>query len=165
MVYLTTFLGSFHFSRPLRDTEMKYLNAFCGSRRMKLDVKQLEDRFDETWLPPNRGFGLDGAFFAEDLDKDDPAILDYNEPPEGVPGRYCYWSATKKKLKWNGEECFYHSVEWLQYLITEFLDEWGIGLDGAVQWQGENPTDRGTISVWRSHIHIHSDEVDSEEEM
>jgi hypothetical protein len=164
MVYLTTFLGSFHFSRPLRDEELAFLTSFSGNRRMKLDVKQLEERFGGAHAPPKKGYGPEGAFFSGPLAFGDPAILDSNTPPPGVPSRHCHWTATRRKLKWNGEESFHHFIDWLEYMIREFLDDWGIGLDGAMQWQGEDPTDRGTISVWRSHVHVHADRLDSDEE-
>jgi hypothetical protein len=38
-------------------------------------------------------------------------------------------------------------VEWLDYLIENFLEPWGIKVNGEVEWQGEERDDRGLIVV------------------
>lgn len=169
MGYTTDFLGSLRFSRPLRDTEILYINAFSECRRMKLDVKKLHETYKGANGNPfaksdEDVYGVEGEYFIHELPYGDPCVIDYNNPPSTQPGLWCNWHVTRTELTWNEAEKFYYYVEWLQYLIKNFFDKWGVALDGAIQWQGENCTDRGTISVWGSKIHIHHDECDEYED-
>ena len=36
-------------------------------------------------------------------------------------------------------------MEWLQYIINNFIEPWGYVLNGEVNWQGERAEDIGTI--------------------
>ncbi len=169
MGYSTDFLGSLHFSRPLRDQEMDYINALTQCRRMKLDVAKLHETYKGAHGNPFAKtdadvYGVDGEYFTQELSYDDPCVIAYNTPPATQPGLWCHWTVSKKELTWDGGEKFYKYVEWLQYFIRHFFDKWGIALDGAMQWQGERREDRGTISVWCSKIHIHHDACDEYEE-
>jgi hypothetical protein len=40
-----------------------------------------------------------------------------------------------------------HHAEWLEYLITHFLDPWGYRLTGQARWFGDEHKDRGLITV------------------
>ncbi len=169
MGYSTDFLGSLHFSRPLRDQEMDYINALTQCRRMKLDVAKLHETYKGAHGNPFAKtdadvYGVDGEYFTQELSYDDPCVSNYNSPPGTQPGLWCHWTVSKKELTWDGGEKFYKYVEWLQYFIRHFFDKWGIALDGAMQWQGERREDRGTISVWRSRIHIHHDACDESDD-
>lgn len=50
-------------------------------------------------------------------------------------------------IAWNGHEKFYDYVEWLEYLVENFLKPWGYKLNGTVTWQGEDSGDFGKIIV------------------
>lgn len=54
MGYTTDFKGSFAFSRPLSAQEAKYIRDFSGSRRMKRDVKVLNELYKGKHGLPNR---------------------------------------------------------------------------------------------------------------
>ena len=104
----------------------------------------------------------------------DKSIIDYNVPPgqipyngmdtfdkvwrdnakrvsDGVcqPGLWCQWRLNDDgiDLEWDGSEKFYNYVEWLKYLINHFFSEWGILLNGEVEWEGEDSRDLGKIIV------------------
>lgn len=70
-------------------------------------------------------------------------------PYPGFPGFWCDWvpSEDKKYIKWNRSEKFYGYVEWLVYLIENFLKPKGYVLNGEVDWRGEDFYDTGTICV------------------
>jgi hypothetical protein len=57
-------------------------------------------------------------------------------------------------LGWDGNEKFYHYIEWLQYLIQHFFEKWGIKLNGEVEWQGEDSSDFGKIIVTDNVVEI-----------
>jgi hypothetical protein len=38
-------------------------------------------------------------------------------------------------------------IEWLQYLIENFISRWGYKLNGEVCWNGEDDVDSGILSV------------------
>lgn len=105
----------------------------------------------------------------------DASVIDYNEVPGHIPyglenfmegwdlnqeriqkglcqpGLWCGWEFVEEDgllfLQWDGGEKFYNYVEWLIYLISRFFEPWGIKLKGKIQWQGEDPADRGIIIV------------------
>ena len=168
MGYTTSFLGSFEFSRPLTAEEQTYLSWFCATRRMKWDVAKLQAEFGGKHGNPfsPTPYGTEGAYFAFDNNQEcyyHPAVLNANEPPAGQPGLWCGWTCNEEKLYWSGCEKFYNYTEWLQYIIDHFLAPWGVAIDGVVQWEGEDPTDLGVISVRHNHINVHYEECGSEE--
>jgi hypothetical protein len=83
------------------------------------------------------------GFYGQDADD---SVTDYNG--SGVqPGLWCHWAPneTGETLAWDGGEKFYDYLEWLAYLVRHFLSPWGHRLNGQVEWQGEEPGDRGLI--------------------
>jgi hypothetical protein len=72
------------------------------------------------------------------------------------PGLWLQWelSSDGTELSWDGNEKFYHYIEWLQYLIQHFFEKWGIKLNGEVQWQGEDSSDFGKIIVTDNVVEI-----------
>jgi hypothetical protein len=133
---------------------------------------------------PENPYGTDGEFFVggkgwSGQDQDE-SIIDYNTSPGQVgygdisdfnerwsesqrriengecqPGLWCQWILTdKEELQWDGNEKFYHYVEWLVYLIDNFFEEWGIKLNGEVSWVGEDSSDRGKIVVENNKVRV-----------
>ncbi len=79
-------------------------------------------------------------------------LLDFSEErhsPSETPGYNCDWEPTKDGLgiQHNGCEKFYDADAWMQYIINEFLDKWGITTNGTINAQGEDATD-----VWRLKV-------------
>ena len=133
---------------------------------------------------PDNPYGNDGEFFVggsgwAGQDHDD-TIIDYNTSPGQLgfdemrdfnerygenqnrivnglsqPGLWCQWILTdKEELQWDGNEKFYHYIEWLKYLINNFFEEWGIKLNGEVSWVGEDSSDRGKIVVENNKVRV-----------
>lgn len=132
---------------------------------------------------PDNPYGNEGEFFTgatgwAGQDRD-TSIIDYNIPPgqtsfdgrdfnevwterqklinEGKcqPGLWCQWTfSDNETLEWDGGEKFYNYVEWLKYLINNFFEEWGIKLNGTVEWVGEDSDDRGKIVVENNKVRI-----------
>lgn len=158
MGYTTEFTGRFKLTPHLNKAQVKYLQAFCESRRMKRDeqiVKQQPDSLRESVGLP---VGTDGEFCVSNSDdnmcfltreemKKRSGVLDYNEPPGDQPGLWCLWVPTDdgRHLRWNGREKFYHYSEWLNYMVKSFFKLWGVRLDGYVTWKGQDRGDRGMI--------------------
>lgn len=71
-----------------------------------------------------------------------------DESDEG-PGGYCQWVPAEDgtALMWDGNEKFYHYVDWLEHIIESRLKPWGIILNGAVRYHGEAAGDSGVIDV------------------
>lgn len=67
---------------------------------------------------------------------------------ENLPGNYCQWEPTHDgtALGWDGGEKFYHSVEWMEYLIKMFLRSNHV-LNGVIDAQGEDMDDRWRLVV------------------
>lgn len=65
------------------------------------------------------------------------------------PRLWCQWIPNDNgdEIIWDGEENFYNYVEWLGYIVDQFLKPWGYILNGEVDWRGEKFYDLGTIVV------------------
>jgi len=166
MGYTTDFEGSFKLDKPLSLIHNAYLTAFAESRRMKRDVTKiplitidvsdfaegdviakLEDAPKENLhVLAGLPLGNEGGYF---VGGEDISILDYNREPQGQPGLWCQWVPNEDgtEIEWDGGEKFYNYVEWLEYIIDNFLKPWGYKLNGAVKWFGEEPEDLGCIVV------------------
>ena len=105
-------------------------------------------------------YGVEGEFYVfgsgfcgQDAEDN---VIDRNSPPSTQPGLWCQWKPFFDDgnfgLEWDGGEKFYYYVEWLQYIIDNFLMSRGIMLTGAISWSGEDPTDNGIINVDTNHI-------------
>jgi len=78
------------------------------------------------------------------------SFVDERHESEDYPSIWCDWvpSEDGSSIAWNGAEKFYNYLEWLEYIITHFLERWDYVLNGEVEWCGEDHwNDRGTIHV------------------
>lgn len=69
--------------------------------------------------------------------------------PALAPNYYCQWVPTADcaGIEWDRVEKFYSYVEWLQFIIDQFLELWGILLIGKILYQGEDLGDVGFVEV------------------
>jgi hypothetical protein len=159
MGYTTNFIGSFDIVdengvlKYLQVNQLNYLKLFSETRRMKRDEEKTAKRPDPTRESVNLPVGKEGEYFTgesgfcgQDRASD---IIDYNNPPSKQPGLWCQWVPHEDghSIVWNKTEKFYYYVEWLQYLIDNFLKPWGYRLKGEVRWQGESDDDIGIIAI------------------
>jgi hypothetical protein len=104
-------------------------------------------------LPATNPYGVDGEYFCMNdsfLGQSyDESIINSNTPPKTQPGLWCQWVVDEDGtcLSWDQGEKFYDYIEWLQYLIKNFFEPWGVKLNGEVEWRGEDWEDNGTIVV------------------
>jgi hypothetical protein len=156
MGYTTQFQGEFALDKPLSKEHLAYLKAFSRSRRMTMDEKWAATMPDPVRDAVGLPVGADGKFCVWDADgmynkypDDISNYIRYNKPPSTQPGLWCDWepSADGLLIRHNGSEKFYDYIEWLIYLIDNFLIPWGYTLSGDVDWVGEDLGDRGCISV------------------
>ena len=152
MGYHTEFIGQFEFNQPLIEEHRLYLQKFNQTRRMKRDdfAELLNDPIrEEVDLP----IGDEGQYFVGgtgDYGKDnDESVTNNNDPPKGQPGLWCQWTPNEdgSVLEWDGGEKFYHYVDWIEYLIKNFIGPWGYKLNGEVEWKGEELDDLGIITI------------------
>lgn len=73
---------------------------------------------------------------------------------DGYPGFWCDWVPTDDRLgiEWNGSEKFYSYTEWLQLIVSRFLEPNGYKLNGEVMWRGEDFEDRGILVAYNNEI-------------
>ena len=161
MGYTTDFTGRFELDHELTDELYEYLNTFAEVRHMKRNNEKIKELFPD-WQEHClcMGLGVDGEYFVRD-DGDygqsyDASIINYNEPAESQPGLWCQWIPTpdKKHIEWDGGEKFYNYIEWLYYIIGNFLEPNNYLLNGEVKWRGESSNDYGTIIVTNNEITI-----------
>lgn len=172
MGYTTDFFGRISIEPPLNEHEVSYLNDFNNSRRMK--------RTGGPYVAdPGDDRGQYGILMGGTGRQPKDEIIDHNGPPEGQPGLWCQWQATDdgKFIEWDGGEKFYHSPEWMAYIINHFLrdgaeasktDRFGRGkpdprfehftfdhvLNGAIEAEGEDPNDRWMLVVEGNEVSV-----------
>jgi hypothetical protein len=133
-------------------------------------VKLTKMIVDWKTLDPAEVYGVNGEYYVGDNEK--LGVYDYNCAPgqkeifgkvnkDGQPGLWCKWCINEDgELEWDGNEKFYDYVEWLQYLINHFFNEWGVLLNGEILWEGEDSNDRGKIVVTNSVVETYEmDEI------
>lgn len=165
MGYTTNFSGEFSISPPLSSAHRAYLQAFSDIRHMdrnefKLAVPgEFPDPIREAVHLP---VGVHGEYYVGSV-KDgqsgqgrDPSILKYNDPPPTQPGLWCQWEPDElgDAIRWNGTEKFYDYIEWMEYLLVNFLVPWGYKVNGTVEWQGEDSRDVGRIIIEDSVLRV-----------
>lgn len=77
------------------------------------------------------------------------------------PSLWCQWVITEDGtgLEWNGYEKFYEYEHWLKYLIKHFFKKWDIKLNGEIFYYGEEPDDKGIISVKDNIVELKEIEI------
>jgi hypothetical protein len=128
-------------------------------------------------------YGIDGAYFVGgggfSGQDDEDTVIDFNTPP-GVrpyndkhrkgysinedhkyvkesyqPGLWCQWVVIDNKyIEWDGGEKFYNYIEWIEYIIKNFLTKWDVKLNGVVEWEGEDKEDIGKIVIQDNEIKV-----------
>lgn len=163
MGYTTKFYGKFEFNKPISYELAVYLNSFSEARHIKRrNLKIIEVYPNWHKMCFNGKLGIEGEYFITDNScKNDKSILDYNVPSRKQPGLWCQWivSEDHKYLLWDGCEKFYKYIEWLDYIITNFIepDDNHYLLNGNVLWQGEDFSDVGVISIKDNEISVYYD--------
>jgi hypothetical protein len=146
MGYTTDFTGTFTLDKPLTIAQFNYLKKFSEARHMRRNVALLIDRPDPARTKVGLPIGFEGEFYVGD---DEYAVIDANQEPKTQPGLWCQWVPTDdgEGIEWDGGEKFYEYIPWLKYIIKNFLQPWGLTLNGEVEWEGEENTDIGKIIV------------------
>ena len=161
MGYTTIFDRTFKLNKRLLDSEAIYLLEFSRTRRMKRNPAILQSIPDPARAAVNLPVGEEGCYFVnQKWDEDsEVSVVNHNRPPKTQPGLWCKWIPTADGggIKWSGAEKFYDYVEWLQYIINNFLKPWGYVLRGEVNWQGEREEDVGMILVENNVIILPED--------
>ena len=69
------------------------------------------------------------------------------DPFPNMPGFWCQWVPTSdgEGIEWDGNEKFYNYVEWLVYIIENFLQPEEYILNGTVRYRGEDFNDCGDV--------------------
>ena len=153
MGYTTEFQGTFSLNKTLTEDQVVYLTKFSETRRMKRDAKIAATLPDPLRNAVGLPIGNEAEYFVGGVgdfgQDDDLSVIDHNDPPKNQPGLWCQWvpSADGEGIEWNGGEKFYYYVEWLNYIIKNFLIPWGLVLNGTVKWRGEDFDDTGKIIV------------------
>jgi hypothetical protein len=157
--YTTDFDGDFEITPELKPEHLAYINQFAETRRMKRNAKAAELLPDPIRIAAGLPIGNQGAYFVGGTgfmgQESDHTVIDCNREPDGQPCLWCKWIANEEgdRLLWNGAEKFYGYVQWLEYLIKHFLGPWGYTLNGEVEWQGEEMSDRGVIVIEDNKVH------------
>lgn len=139
MGYTTDFYGSFKLNKKLDSKTKRFLQKLNETRRMKRK------------LPPK--YGIEGEFFVDGHgfmgQDDDDTVIDHNQPPITQPSLWCSWRPNDEgtEIAWDGSEKFYCYIEWIRYLIVSVLAPANYVLNGTVEWQGEDYSDKGVIIV------------------
>lgn len=165
MGYTTYFDGEININPPLNPEQVKYINQFSLTRRMKRDPEKTALRPDPIREAVGLPLGVEAEYFVGESGfagqgrGDD--ILERNVPPRTQPGLWCQWEVSEdgKTLNWDEGEKFYCYEEWLVYLILNFFAPWGRTLNGTIRFSGEDEDDRGAIFVKDNHVALEMDTI------
>lgn len=152
MGYTTDFGGQFYLDKPLTQPQIDYLNKFADTRRMERDPALAATLPDPLREAVGLQVGRFGAYFTGGTgyagQDDDISVINHNSH-KGQPSLWNHWvpSADGKFIVWDSGEKFYEYVEWIEFIIDNFLKPWGYKLNGKVDWYGEDYDDRGRIVV------------------
>jgi hypothetical protein len=160
MGYCTTFDGKIEINPPLNDREIQYLQQFSETRHYQKKSGSYT-------------IHLNDGFLNIDFKKSDSDLIDFNKLDIDSPSLYCCWEPSEdgQYLQWNGQEKFYASKEWLEYLIQHFLDKNAIAkkdqenfsflqshlLNGIIEAQGEEELDHYYLVVENNNVTIHKE--------
>ena len=149
MGYTTDFKGRFELNKELSPKMAQYLTLFNETRRMKRNA-------DEVFGIEGEFFVFGGGSFGQDHETN---VVDYNGAPSTQPGLWCQWTPTSDRMgiEWDGGEKFYYYTEWLVYLINKVLAPNGYVLNGVVEWEGEERSDVGEITVIDNRVFTSED--------
>lgn len=155
MGYDTQFDGKFTLDKPLELKHFNYLNAFSGMRHTKRNCEKTRKLDDPIRNAVNYPVGREGEFYVGGSE-DNGSVIDDNNPPESQPSLWCDWvpSEDGTAIEHNCGEKFCNYIEWIQYLLENFLIGWGYKVNGSVKWQGEEINDRGIIQIKNNKITI-----------
>jgi hypothetical protein len=160
MGYDTNFCGSFELDKPLSKEHKDYLSKFSETRRVKRKQTVASKMADPVRIAAGLPIGKQGAYFVGGLgfagQDDDASVIEGNTPPDGQPGLWCQWvpSNDGTAIVWDGSEKFYNYVEWIKYLVENFIKPWGYVLNGEVEWSGDDADDRGLICIDNNVVKI-----------
>lgn len=159
MGYHTDFNGEFSCSPALSADHLAYLERFAQVRHCKRDVKVLETIDDPLRVAVGLPIGEEGEFFVGDTASAN--ATEGNGVNKHQPGVWCQWVPTEDgaEIVWDEGEKFYDYVEWIEYLVENFIKPWGYKLNGAVNWNGDEPDDVGTIQVFDNEIVVTTGQV------
>jgi hypothetical protein len=162
MGYSTDFDGEFKLDKPLTEAQVAYLTKFAETRRMKRNAELTAKRPDPLREAVGLPVGTEGEYFVNeggvagqghmfnpDRRENERDVVSYNDSPSTQPGLWCQWIPTEggEAIIWDFGEKFYNYVEWLEYIIENFIDPWGYKMNGTVYWHGEDTDDIGSIIV------------------
>jgi hypothetical protein len=104
---------------------------------------------------PELGIGAQG-FHGIAGQQETPDIVIEWAPPAGQPGQWCQWTPDEDgtAIVWDEGEKFYEYVDWICYLIDQFLKPWGYVVNGEVTWSGEESGDLGLIEVTDNKVRV-----------
>lgn len=151
MGYETEFYGQLKFDKPPDPAHKQYLNDFFRSRRMMRCATKTSNLADPVREAVKLPVGNHGCYYVGSANNDfgqdhDDSVLDYNKPPKDQPSLWCDMYVTDTYIGFSSGK-FYNYLDWLSYVIENFIKPWGYKLNGAIEWSGEDRSDMGKITV------------------
>lgn len=75
---------------------------------------------------------------------------------EDKPGFWCQWvpSEDGHAIEWDQGEKFYEYIDWLKYIIENFMKPNGIVLNGEVRFRGEDFNDVGVLVCVNNEVTV-----------
>lgn len=153
MGYDTTFSGNFSINPPLAPEHRTYLEKFSETRRMQRNTVLVAEMPDPYRTAVGLPVGIEGEFFVNGQgfmgQDNDQSVKDPNRPPVTQPSLWCHWvpSEDGTLIEWDGGEKFHDYIEWMEYLLHNFLIPWHYNVNGRVEWEGEDEDDMGVIRI------------------
>jgi hypothetical protein len=147
MGYDTYFHGEISISPPLLPEHEAYLKAFLQRDHWSLDTNLIASEEDSLRSAVGLGLGISGEFYTGD-----DSVYETHARLPGTPitqpsARTDWRVFSPDHLGMRESTRTEGYVLWLKYLMQNFFIPWGYVLDGMIEWDGDDPGDKGMIHV------------------
>ncbi len=137
--YDTQFTGEFRLNKELSPELYKYLRFFSAQKRVKWDNLPEEFGTDGEYYYEGMDDYVSEYMFGKKISECSPVKVASVGSPGTQPNSWCNWTPTRDRIRivWNGRKNFNDYVNWLRYIIENFLVDRDYILKGEVYYCGD----------------------------
>ncbi len=137
--YDTQFAGEFRLNKTLSPELHEYLKYFSARRRVKWENLPEEFGTDGEYYYEGMRDSVSEYMFGKKVSEYSPVKVVGFKCPDPQPNNWCNWIPAKdgNKIVWNTRKNFNDYVNWLKYIIDNFLASRGYILNGKMFYCGD----------------------------
>ncbi|CAG7653192.1 hypothetical protein PAESOLCIP111_06720 [Paenibacillus solanacearum] len=166
MGHNTIFEGQFLLNKPLDEETYKLLFNLSDTRRLSRNIEVISKQENISVSEALTKYGEEGEFYFSNEPNHvlvggilkrvkDETVLERNRPPKSQPSLWCCWAPIENRtaIAWNGQDKFYNSLEWIEYIIERILKPRSYVLNGEIECFGEGLNDNWRINIKNNKVY------------